>query len=936
MGKLVKAKSLRTVLFLCFTLISAIPVFFLSTWVHQTAIQNEYDAVHEKHLLIAKNLTGALTRYITDLKSGFKIAGVNASEGETSPEVHELLSEFHFNHAWIVSKTAAPELYMSFGGTGEEVVYPKSIDEYLLTNIDAVRADASGVYISGVMPDHNNSPVIIAVTEIDTDVFLIGVIRTDYMKKVQKAISFGKLGHAAIVDQHGRVLAHPLPKWVAAMKDVSFVPPVKKMMAGETGVTQFYTPAMDADMIAGHTVVQETAWGVMIPQPVSELDENAAAIKLIALSIAAGGIILAAIVSWWVARFITRPLADIVQYTETVSSGSLSKYKAARRTFIPTELRKLLTSFENMVDSLIAKTSDLEETSGRLREAQKLAKLGNWEYDKSTGRMWCSDELYSLLNIDTSLVSAADGGDTDDNEKLLSAFLNSFSNDDRILLTDKLAKADGGEVSFSMEHYFEREGEAPIYLQQDIVGKSTSSAADKIIAGTLQDISERKAHEQMLAKLAHFDSLTGLPNRNLCVDRLSQAISKARRFNEQVPVLIIGLDHFNEVNETMGHAVGDEVLRQTSERLQGLLRESDTLARLGGDEFAVVIERLESYENVPAVTQKILDCLKEPFSANGCDILLGASIGISLYPQDSDTAACLLQKADTALHASKSNGRGSVTLFTAEMDEVVQTRMTLRSDLSVALANEEFFLVYQPIVDSASGQIVSSEALLRWKHPEKGMIPPDLFIPIAEDAGYIGDIGLWVLDGAIKQLSEWHSAGHDWMKVSINLSVRQIQLGLKPRDIISILANYQVPADKLTLEMTESMFVDDVDAIKSWMLELRKEGVRFSIDDFGTGYSSLSYLLSLPVSTIKIDRCFVSNILQGSKDETLVSAIIALSQKLGFDVVAEGVEEEGELAKLLEYECEYIQGYFFSKPLLPNDINEWLVNGFQRNVKKAS
>jgi EAL domain-containing protein (putative c-di-GMP-specific phosphodiesterase class I) len=237
----------------------------------------------------------------------------------------------------------------------------------------------------------------------------------------------------------------------------------------------------------------------------------------------------------------------------------------------------------------------------------------------------------------------------------------------------------------------------------------------------------------------------------------------------------------------------------------------------------------------------------------------------------------LLQKSDTALHTSKVEGRGKVTFFKSEMDALVHNRLSVRSDLSTALENNEFHLVFHPIVDSVSGEVVSSDALLRWVHPEKGMIPPDMFIPIAEDIGYTQEIGLWVLENAVKQLSEWRKLGHSSLKISVNMSIKQLQMGLKPQDVIDILNQYDVPANRLTLEMAESMFVDDIEATKMWMLELKDEGVQFSIDDFDTGYSSLSYLLSLPVSTTKIDRCFVSNLLNGRKDETLLSRFLRSS-----------------------------------------------------------
>ena len=933
MFNLAKFRSLSTILFVCFTLISAIPVFFLTGWVQHTALQNEYDAVHEKHLIIAKNLTGSLTRYLLDLKAGIRIAGDSAEEGRSPAEVYRFLNELDVSQVWILDGSITKP-YMEFRHHNEFVSLPDSVYQYFNKNKNAIDADASGVYISGVMAGHNDKPVVAALRKLKNGSYLIGIVSTDYVVEVQQAISFGQRGYAAIVDQHGKVLAHPLPKWIAEMKDISSILPVVKMMAGEAGVTEFFTPAMQADMIAGHMPVTESGWGVMIPQPVSELEENAAGLKNIALTIAAVGILLASLVSWRVARFITRPLEDIADYSESVASGSLTKYVLKKRSFIPSELRKLLVSFENMVDSLLAKSSDLEEISDKLSEAQKIAKIGNWEVRDNEKAMWCSDEVYSILNFKKLHIDGCS------REEIMagnySNFVRRFTDADRKLLENKIHSATSIGSSFTLEHCLENIGSKPLYLKHDVVVKKIPGSEGIVVVGTLQDISERKEYEHSLIRQAHYDCLTKLPNRNLCVDRLTHAIERAKRSGTPVSLLVVGLDHFKEVNDTMGHLAGDELLCSAANRLRLLLRESDTLARLGSDEFAVVIEEEPDTNAVPEVTRKIINSLKKPFSVSDCEVLVGASFGVSRFPIDDDTALGLLQKADTALHASKVAGRGTVSVFESEMDALVHSRMNLRSDLSTALENDEFHLVFQPIVDSVSGEIVSCEALLRWTHPDKGMIPPDLFIPIAEDTGYIAEIGMWVLETAVKQLSDWRKQGYTSLKVSINLSVKQIQMGLTPKHVVEILDKYDVPADRLTLEMTESMFVDDIEFLKSWMYDLRAEGVEFSIDDFGTGYSSLSYLLSLPVSTIKIDRCFVSNLLNGAKDETLVSAIITLSQKLGFVVVAEGVEEQGELAKLIQYQCEYIQGYFFSKPLQPNDFEATLAHGSLTRLKKAS
>ncbi|MFK8077551.1 MAG: EAL domain-containing protein [Granulosicoccus sp.] len=935
MSNQAEPRSLRTILFIGFTLISAIPVLVLATWFQRATLQNEYDAVSEKHLIIAESLAGSIERYAKDLKHGFLIAASTIESNEVSPEVFQFLNKLHLHQAWIFPDTAEnPVLHMSFESPFGDNAFPESVATHYEENKNLIRSPANGVYVSGVLPREGGSPFLAVFTRLDLDSYLVGLVSPTYIQEVQRSISFGKNGHAAIVDQQGKIIAHPIDDWVAGMKDLSSLDPVKAILDGAGGTSENYSSAINEEMVSGQALVNGLGWGVMIPQPVAELERNANELNLIALFIAVSGMAVAVFVSWCVANVFTRPLNNIVSYTESVAAGSFERYEGASRRHIPRELTKLLFSLENMVQSLLTKTNDLVETGNRLREAQKIARLGNWQINVTTGCMWCSDEVYSLLGIS----ERNDTGDLNisDCVVLYEKFLNKFSDEERSLFLECLDQTVVFSEPRSIEQVITNSAGESIHVRQKVV-LGDSDAKDGIVCmGTIQDITERRSFEDALVRQAHYDSLTGLPNRSLCVDRLEQSISKAKRNSTHVPLLVVGLDHFVEVNDTMGHLAGDEVLCLAAQRIKTVIRESDTLARLGSDEFAVIVEDMSDTMSVPVVTQKIIDSFKAPFFIDGTEMSVGASVGISVFPQDSSSALGLLQKADTALQAAKSSGRNAVSLFTAEMNAAVKSRMVLRSDLACALDNDEFHLVFQPIVDSKTGVIVSSEALLRWSHPEKGFIPPDVFIPIAEEAGYIEDIGLWVIDRSIAQLAEWRSLGYTDLKISINLSLRQIQLGLTPKQILNLLEKHVVPANRLTLEVTESMLADDVNQTKDWMLELTEKGIQFSIDDFGTGYSSLSYLLSLPVSTIKIDRCFVSNLLHGSKDQTLVSAIIALSQKLGFDVVAEGVEEEGELAKLLEYRCEYIQGYYFSKPLLPEEFQKRLGNEIVPRLNKAS
>lgn len=440
------------------------------------------------------------------------------------------------------------------------------------------------------------------------------------------------------------------------------------------------------------------------------------------------------------------------------------------------------------------------------------------------------------------------------------------------------------------------------------------------------DITERMQAEQQLTQLAHYDSLTGLPNRLLFRDRLKNGVTIARRNNWQLAVLFIDLDRFKAINDTMGHQAGDALLQQASHRIERCIRESDTVGRLGGDEFAIVLTELAQAHDAGLVARKVVDVLAKPFVVLGQEVFITASIGITLFPQDGDDGETLVKNADTAMYRAKDMGRHNFQFFTAEMNRRATEDMQLENDLRRASVHQEFALVYQPKASCTTGRIVGYEALLRWHHPRRGMVPPNEFIAILEETGLIVEVGEWVLRTACRETKALHSAGLGRPTIAVNLSARQL-LSEHLFDLVKdALDESGLEARYLELELTESFLMKRQEMAIATLTRLKAMGVHISVDDFGTGYSSLSYLKRLPIDCLKVDRSFVQDITADPNDASITRAIINLAHSLKLEVVAEGVETEGQLGMLIANKCDIIQGYYFSRPLTLDALKQMLAD----------
>ena len=441
-----------------------------------------------------------------------------------------------------------------------------------------------------------------------------------------------------------------------------------------------------------------------------------------------------------------------------------------------------------------------------------------------------------------------------------------------------------------------------------------------LIARALRHAIERKRAELRLMHVTHYDSLTGLANRALFQSRLDHALAVAKRRKQIAALLVLDLDRFKAVNDTLGHHAGDRLLVLVAERLRSCVRESDTVARLGGDEFTVILNDVTSAEEVAVVARKILAALAGPFQLEDHEIYVTPSIGITLYPHDGVTPTGLLKNADAAMYQAKNLGRNNFQFYTADMNRRSVARLKMESGLRQAVERSELVLYYQPKVDITTGIITGVEALVRWNKPDTGLVPPVEFIPIAEETGLIIPVGEWVLREALMQIRRWHDEDLPEMRIAVNLSARQFRQNDLVKTITDSLDELGVDGEFLEVEITESLLMDDSALSTMALYKLKDRGVRVSVDDFGTGYSSLSYLKRFPIDALKIDRSFVRDITTDPDDATITNAIIGLAHNLRRRVIAEGVETQAQLAFLQKHSCDEAQGFLFSPPVVAAEL----------------
>lgn len=547
----------------------------------------------------------------------------------------------------------------------------------------------------------------------------------------------------------------------------------------------------------------------------------------------------------------------------------------------------------------------LEQRSGQLNEAQQLGRIGDWTYAFGDEALWWSDAIYNLLGYDPDVSNLSRDW-----------VMDLYADEDVDRLLEMQAEVVRYGVVRSIDVRVRRgDGEYGHFavttkLKTDDEGHKTG------VYGTIQDITDRKESADQLEKLAYHDPLTGLANRTLFHRRVNDALGRCARTGEIGALLLLDLDRFKDVNDTLGHAVGDALLVKVAHLLARTLGNAHFVARLGGDEFAVLLEGLSDEEETEAIASEIVRVISGMTVLDRIEVSVGTSIGIAMLLDHGRTSDELLRSADLALYRAKEEGRGRYKVFEVGMDEAVQDKVALALDLRNALANDDGLSVhYQPQIDLSTGRVIGYEALIRWNHPVRGNVPPDVFIPIAESSHLICDVGYWVMRQAALQAKQWLDAGVPTPTIAVNVSAAQIWNSDLVSDVSSVLAESGLPSHLLCLELTESLLMDQNESrVRNVLKSLKEFGVTLALDDFGTGYSSLGYLTQLPFDKLKIDRIFIDGVNNSQRSTELLRGIIALGRGLGMITIAEGAETQEEIAVLRELGCDQVQGFFFARP----------------------
>lgn len=575
--------------------------------------------------------------------------------------------------------------------------------------------------------------------------------------------------------------------------------------------------------------------------------------------------------------------------------------------------------------SLRASATALKRQTLLLEQSQQAAHIGAWELNMETGELYWTAQTYRLHDLSPA-----------DYTPVWEQALTYFAPDSQQCIDEAMRRARTTGEPWDLELQLISAKGRRLWVRSTGAVEMVDGRPAKAW-GALQDITRHRESEAQIARLAHYDELTGLANRNLFNTHLAHAISRAQRNHSTLAVLFIDLDRFKNINDALGHDVGDEVLQRVAARLSHALRASDILARLGGDEFVVIAEDMSDSDTIASLGQKLLGAVDQPIQVRAQEFVLTASIGVSMFPNDGTDAQTLLKNADTAMYRAKEQGRNTLQFYSAYMGSANVDRLSMETQLKKAVADgNQFVLHYQPRVSLADGRMTGVECLVRWMNPERGLVQPAQFIPLAEELGLIRAIGAWVLETAIRQAAVWQREGLPRLRVSVNISAQQLYGSTFLDELRSSLEWSGLDPEALELELTESAMMQRTQQVADLLYAIRALGVQLSIDDFGTGYSSLAYLKRLPIHSLKIDRSFVHDVPGDGDDVTIVHAMIALAHSLRMEVVAEGVENDAQLQFLRSEGCDEIQGFLASRPVSAEVLSDMLRTGIDRSFQATS
>ncbi|WDT75666.1 MAG: EAL domain-containing protein [Candidatus Manganitrophus sp.] len=663
------------------------------------------------------------------------------------------------------------------------------------------------------------------------------------------------------------------------------------------------------DYSKGYRDFQGLGWSVLVVRDLEAAFEPIQQMKWTILTVVLGVGVLVLTISVFVTRTLTNPILEISQIASRVAQGD---FEGKAKPLSKDEIGSLTLTFNRMIE-------DLKKQRDQLVDKNYV--------DSIIGNM-----TNSLIVINTEgLIERVNKATLDllgfTEKELIDQPVGLIFPDDLLTMVSALkGPVEKGFLNNIETAYLSTSGQSiPVFFSGSVM-QNNQGKIEGIIC-VAQDITERKKSVERLNYLASHDALTNLPNRTLFYDRLGQAISRVAWRNRLVAVLFLDLDRFKVINDTLGHAVGDLLLQEVSKRLGLLLRSGDTVARIGGDEFVIILDDVAKAEDVAKICQKILDALSKPFLLKEHELFITVSVGISLFPNDGRDAETLLKNADTAMYKAKEQGRNNYQHFSSNMNVKALERLALETNLRHALERNEFLLHFQPFVSLATGEIVGMEALIRWRHPDLGMVSPAQFIPLAEETGLIVPISEWVLKTACRQNKKWQELGLRPIRMAVNLSARQFYEKDFRKGVVATLRETGLEPHYLELELTEGTIMKSTDVTVTALDEFHQLGIAISIDDFGTGYSSLNYLKRFPVNKLKIDQSFVRDVVKDPDDAAITNAIVVLGHTLQLKTIAEGVETQEQLDFLRSIGCDEVQGYLFSKPLPAEEATKILAEG---------
>lgn len=620
----------------------------------------------------------------------------------------------------------------------------------------------------------------------------------------------------------------------------------------------------------------------------------------------------------YIARLIVRPVTRLTNAARDIKNGNYGVRAAVEGN---DEISELASSFNSMTDQLVSINKRLDKKVGESTQSLRLMATA---FEHSGEGILITDADKNIIAVNEAFSRMT--GYTQ--EEMLGKKLGNGNNTANELFR-QIRRSLNGSGAWQGEIVDHRKNGQAYSQRLSITAVRDEQGQITNYIGNFSDITEQKAYEEKIRYLAHHDTLTSLPNRFMLVERLQQAASAAQRNKEKVAVMFIDLDRFKSINDTLGHNIGDKLLIQVAQRLQSCVRSSDIVARLGGDEFVVALVEIEGADRVFHVADNILRALGHSYFVEEYALYSTPSIGIAFFPEDGATVDEVMKNADVAMYHAKAKGRNNYQFFEQEMNTASLERIEMENEIRMALEREEFLLHYQPQVNIATGQVVGVEALVRWQHPEKGLILPATFVPVAEDTGLIVPLGEWILRTACRQLNQWLAQGMTEMLMCVKLSARQFRQKNLHTKVVSIVAEEKLDPALLELEITEGVAMSNPEEAVSIMETLRGIGVKLAVDDFGKSYSSLSYLKQFPINRLKLDHSFIRNIETDPKDAAIYAATVTLANHLGLDVVAKGVETKKQHDYLKQLHCDKIQGYFCCKPLPAKDAEVMLVSAIR-------